>query len=71
MLAALAGAAEDIRRSLSVIRGFADYYRSGRAQAPADLARMMARVDEESARMASAAGRLENAAGQEPGSAAR
>lgn len=62
MLAALAGTAADFRRSLAVVKGFADCYRSGRMRAPADLDRMMTRVEEETARMAEAAGRLGTAA---------
>jgi hypothetical protein len=72
MRQALTDAGDGIRKSLSVIGGFTDYYRSGRAGQPgsglrpADLDRMMARVADEAARMAAAADDLLREAGHDP-----
>jgi hypothetical protein len=62
---ALADAGEDLRRSLAVIRGFSDYYRSGRGLKSAELNRMVDRVAAEAERMEAATDALRQVA-EEP-----
>jgi two-component system OmpR family sensor kinase len=47
----VADASHELRTPLTTIRGFAELYRQGAASAPADIARLLRRIEDEAARM--------------------
>jgi hypothetical protein len=57
---------EEFQRSLRLIRGVSDYYRSGRQLRPAELDRMVERLEAEAGRLAAAAQTLRQAADPDP-----
>jgi hypothetical protein len=64
---ALAGAGEELHRSLRVIAGLGDYYRRGHGLRGADAGRMMDRLAAETERMEAVTEALRRAAGEPPG----